>query len=377
MRILFLTRYGPLGASSRQRCYQYLQLLMRAGAVVEVSPLLNDFYVKAIYSDQKIDYLEVARSYVMRVCALLRAQSYDLLWIEKEALPWLPAWLEMSFYRFVGVKFVLDFDDPIFHAYSDNPNWLARRLLGRKVARLMSTAEMVIVGNRYIEDYARANEARLIARLPTVVDIDRYAACPAQSSTNKPFFTIGWIGSPLTSGYLELVRPALLELAARLPLNIVLIGAAPSALAGLPVEHRMWSAKTEAEELAGLDVGIMPLPDRPWERGKCGYKLIQYMASWLPVVASPVGANGEIVEPGVTGFLADSHADWISALLRLWEEPELRRKMGIAGRRRAEERYSLQVATPQLMGLLRNVAVSMPEEQPGQPIAELGEHGYL
>ena len=152
------------------------------------------------------------------------------------------------------------------------------------------------------------------------------------------------------------MRPALLELSTQLPLRIVLIGGNPSALAGLPVEHRRWSLETEAEEIAKLDIGIMPLSDGLWERGKCGYKLIQYMASWLPVVASPVGANTEIVIPGITGFLAESHADWISAVLDLWQNPELRQKMGTAGRRRAEERYSLRVAAPQLIGALRRVA---------------------
>jgi glycosyltransferase involved in cell wall biosynthesis len=355
MRVLFLTRYDQRAASSRQRCYQYLQLLADAGIEAEVSPLLSDSYVHAVHYGAKIDYLEIARSYAGRVLALARSRSYDLIWVEKEALPWLPAWLEAVFFRIAGVNVVLDYDDPIFHAYTGNQNWLIRKVLRHKIARLMSVADLVIVGNRYIEAYARAKGTRWVAQLPTVVDLERYPPFPAQSLSNKQFFTIGWIGSPLTSGYLELLRPVLLDLVERLPLKIVLIGGAPAALARLPVEHRMWSMETEAEEIASLDVGIMPLPDRPWERGKCGYKLVQYMASWLPVVASPVGANCEIVQQGVTGFLADSHADWISALLRLWQHPELRRRMGIAGRQRAEERYSLQIAAPRLIDLLRQV----------------------
>lgn len=358
MRILFLPRYHQRGASSRQRCFQYVQPLARLGITADVLALLSDSYVHAIHFGERIDYLEIARSYLGRILALLRSRSYDLLWIEKEALPWFPAWLEIVFFRIAGVKVVLDYDDAIFHGYGNARNWLARKLLCSKIERLMPTAELVIVGNRYIETHARASGARLIAQLPTVVDIKRYAACPAQPSPNGRFFTVGWIGSPLTSAYLELLRPVLLDLAQRLPLKIVLIGAAPSALAGLPVERHVWSPETEADEIASLDVGIMPLPDGLWERGKSGYKLVQYMASWLPVVASPVGANSEIVVPGVTGFLADSHFEWVNALLQLWHDPDFRRKMGIAGRRRAEERYSLEVATPQLIGLLRQVADS-------------------
>src|SRR6202048_455811 len=355
IRILFLTRYQQRAASSRLRCYHYIDLLQKAGFTVEVSPLLNDSYVRAIHAREKIDYIEIAWSYARRVLALLRSRLYDIIWVEKEALPWLPAWSEMGLFSIAGVKIVLDYDDAIFHAYDANPNWLVRGSLGRKIERLMSLADLGVVGNRYLGDRARASGARMIAQLPTVVDVRRYASRPAEP--NPHVFTVGWVGSPLTSGYLEIVRPALADLAKNMPVKIVVIGGAPSALAGMiPVEHRMWSVETEAKDVSQLDVGIMPLPNGLWEQGKCGYKIIQYMASWLPVVASPVGANTQIVEPGIHGFLADSPADWVSALLYLWRRPDVRRKMGIAGRRRAEERYSLKVAAPQLISMLRQIA---------------------
>ena len=316
---------------------------------------MNDSYVRAIHAREEIDYIEIAWSYARRLLALLRSRLYDILWIEKEALPWLPAWSEMGLFSIAGVKVVLDYDDAIFHAYDANPNWLVRASLGRKIERLMSRADLVVVGNRYLGERARASGARMIAQLPTVVDVGRYASWPAEP--NPHFFTVGWIGSPLTSGYLEIVRPALTELAKNMPVKVVVIGGAPSALAGMiPVEHRMWSVETEAKEVSQLDVGIMPLPNGLWERGKCGYKIIQYMASWLPVVASPVGANTQIVEPGITGFLAGSLASWTGALLFLWQHPDLRREMGIAGRRKVEQQYSLKTAAPQLIGLLRQVA---------------------
>jgi glycosyltransferase involved in cell wall biosynthesis len=355
IRILFLTRYQQRAASSRLRCYHYIDLLKKAGFTVDVSPLLSDSYVRAIHARDKIDYIEIAWSYARRVLALLRSRFYDVLWVEKEALPWLPAWSEMGLFSIAGVKIILDFDDAIFHAYDANPNWVVRASLGRKIERLMSLADLVVVGNRYLEDRARASGARMIAQLPTVVDVARYASRRAEP--NPHFLTVGWIGSPLTSGYLEIVRPALTELVKNLPVKIVVIGGAPSALAGMiPVEHRMWSVETEAKDVSQLDVGIMPLPNGLWERGKCGYKIIQYMASWLPVVASPVGANIQIVEPGITGFLAGSQASWTSALLCLWQHPDLRREMGIAGRRKVEQQYSLKTAAPQLIGLLRQVA---------------------
>jgi glycosyltransferase involved in cell wall biosynthesis len=138
----------------------------------------------------------------------------------------------------------------------------------------------------------------------------------------------------------------------------ILVGAATGTLAGLPVEHVAWSLETEAAKLARFDVGVMPLPDKPWERGQCGYKLIQYMGSSLAVVASPVGADREIVVPGETGFLAETDADWVSSLSRLYREPELRHRMGIAGRRRAEEHYSLEATAPKLIDLMCNVGTA-------------------
>jgi hypothetical protein len=176
-------------------------------------------------------------------------------------------------------------------------------------------------------------------------------------------FTLGWIGSPLTSAYLEPLRPALVELAARQSFRIVLVGASPTALAGLPVERVAWSLETEAAQLARFDVGLMPLPDLPWERGKCGYKLIQYMASSLPVVASPVGANRDIVVPGETGFLAETWAEWGAALDRLAQDPALRQRMGAVGRRRVEQRYALQTRAPELIDLLYNVAAPSSRQQ--------------
>jgi glycosyltransferase involved in cell wall biosynthesis len=284
------------------------------------------------------------------------------VWIEKEALPWVPASVELGLFRMAGARIVVDYDDATFHAYDRHRNPLVRRVLGAKIDRVMKAADLVIVGNAYLGARAKAAGARRIAELPTVVDLRNYPPAPRrQKGVGEPL-TVGWIGSPLTSSYLDLLRPALAALTARIPLRLLLIGAAPTALAGLPVERVAWSQDTEAAEIARCDVGVMPLPDMPWERGKCGYKLIQFMASALPVVASPVGANRDIIIPGETGFLAARGADWVSALSRLHHDPDLRRRMGEAGRRRAEQLYSLQITAPRLVDLLRRLAAGRTPE---------------
>jgi len=359
VRVLFLTRYGERAASSRQRCYQFLPLLAEAAIQAEVSPLLSDDYVVSLNAGRSPRLTRIATAYLRRLGVLLRIRGrYDLVWIEKEALPWLPAWPELALFKLAGVPVVLDYDDAVFHAYDQHRNPLVRLMLGRKIAKLMAAARRVISGNPYIGEWARKHGARDVVELPTVVDVDRYHGTPRQHD-GRPF-TIGWIGSSLTSAYLEPLRPMLAELAQRLPLRILLSGANPQALDGLPVDRRAWSLEREAEDLALCDVGIMPLPDEPWERGKCGYKLIQYMASALPVIASPVGVNRNIVLPGVTGFLAEEPAAWSAALERLAHDPELRDRMGLAGRHRAEQHYSLAVAAERLCEFLSNASYPPP-----------------
>jgi len=364
MRILFLTRYGRLGASSRQRCFLYLDALAAAGVESQLCPFLEDDYLRRLYSGSAASISGVFRAYASRLRALLRIRRYDLLWLEKEALPWLPAWIELSVLKAAGAKMVVDYDDALFHAYDQHRSWWIRKLLGSKIDRIMASADLVCVGNAYIGHRARAAQARNISELPTVVDLRRYPVRRSGPASEDRPFTIGWIGSPVTSSYLDLLRPALAKLESRLRFRIVLIGAATGALADFPVERVTWSAETEATELARCDVGVMPLPDLPWERGKCGYKLIQYMASSLPVVASPVGVNREIVVLGETGFLPPNDPDWASSLLQLAREPALRQRMGAAGRRRVEEHYSLEVRGPELIELLHSVAVPSSELRP-------------
>jgi glycosyltransferase involved in cell wall biosynthesis len=172
---------------------------------------------------------------------------------------------------------------------------------------------------------------------------------------------IGWIGSPATQKYLLDIRHALAQVCAEHNARLLLIGANAQmvdALAGIPVERVEWSEDTEAATIARMDIGIMPLIDGPWERGKCGYKLIQYMASGLPVVASPVGVNVDIVRQGENGYLAADDAAWADALQRLVKDASLRQRMGSAGREQVEREYSLAAQAPRLAAVLRSLLQS-------------------
>jgi glycosyltransferase involved in cell wall biosynthesis len=350
MRVLFLTRYARLGASSRLRSYQYLPYLMESGFEVTVAPLFGNDYVRGLYSD-KISTVAVFKAYIDRLRFILKVRHFDLVWVEYEMLPWLPDWIEFSLLP-GGVPLVVDYDDAIFHRYDQHRLALVRRVLGKKIDVVMCRAALVIVGNDYLGAYARQAGAQRIEMLPTVVDGTRYAVIEKEDASPV---TIGWIGSPTTAQYLKLVAPALRAMIASHNARFVAIGANPSQLQDLPIEIRPWSEDTEAAEIQQFDIGIMPLPDDLWERGKCGYKLIQYMASGKPVVASPVGVNRVIVRQGVNGFLANTESEWCNSLSLLCEDAAFRKRMGDAGRSRMERDYSLQVAAPRLAELLRSV----------------------
>ncbi len=347
MNVLVLTRYGTLGASSRLRFEQFAPYLNAHGVNTHIVPLLTDTYLGALYASGGRQLGAMVRGYLRRLSLVLRARRYDLIWLQNEVLPWIPAWLE----RFSPVPYVVDYDDATFHRYDLHPPKLLRWLMGGKIDAVMRHARVVTAGNEYLMDRARQAGARAVRYVPTVIDLARYPLQPGTESGSV--LRIGWIGSPMTAKYLDLVRPVLHELTASINLQLVLVGAGNLVMSELPIESHAWREDTEVSHVQGFDIGIMPLPDTPWERGKCGYKLIQYMGCAKPVIASPVGINSQIVTPGENGFLATTPDEWRAALLKLAQEAELRARLGQAGRRRVEARYSLTAAAPDVLAALQ------------------------
>lgn len=352
-KALVLSKYGSLGASSRMRFLQYLPWLQQAGAELTVRPLLSDELLVARYQRGGYGLWSLFRAYAGRFLALLECRHFDVVWIEKEALPWFPAWLERWLLR--RVPYALDFDDAIFHNYDLHRSAWVRRVYGRRIDRLMEGAQLVIAGNRYLADRATAAGARWVEVVPTVVDLARYSIKQTYSVATKP--RIVWIGSPSTVQYLlELAEP-LGALAKRQPFTLRLIGGGAITVPGVDVEVVTWSVETEAAAIAECDVGIMPLRDTPWEQGKCAYKLIQYMACGLPTVASPIGANRDVVIEGETGFFADTAYAWMGKMELLLCDAALRQRLGQAGRALVEAEYCLQKTAPRLVRLLTEAGV--------------------
>lgn len=351
MNVLVLPRFDQLGASSRLRFLQFLPLLEKSELHCAVCPLISDELLVLKYSGAGYGLAALLAAYLSRIRTLMARSRPGLVWIEKEALPWMPAWFELALLR--RTPYVLDFDDAIFHNYDRHRSFWVRHLLGRRIDKLMSRARLVIAGNDYLGDRARAAGAKWVETVPTVVDLDRYPPRDAVGDRAPGPIRIVWIGSPSTGQYLSLLAGPLAQLASLHAIELHVIGAAPVNLPGLTVKSLPWSAATEAAAIQACDIGVMPLFDSAWERGKCAYKLIQYMACGLPTVASAIGANVSVTVEGETGFVVASDSEWVVALERLIVDPDLRHRLGRAGRQRVEQHYALQSTALRLGAMLK------------------------
>ncbi len=334
MNILLLTRYSRMGASSRYRIWQYVPLFEQAGHSVEAWSLLDDHYLASLYQTGRRSLRPVLAGYLRRFASISRLGEFDLVICEQEAFPYLPALAETLIVR-RSVRLILDYDDVAYARYLRWP------ILRKKIPFLMAGAEAVVAGSRHLADYARSF-ARRVHYIPTVINLAKYPN--RQHAPGCDTVRMAWIDTPATAPFLELLRPVLAELSRRRSKVILrLIGAGRTFLGGgLPVESLVWSEESEAAQLAECDLGIMPLPDNEFTRGKCGLKLIQYMACGLPVIASPVGANCDIVAHKHSGLLARTTDDWVAAIQTLVGAPDVRRRMGLAGRARVAAEYCLE-----------------------------------
>ena len=334
------------------RSIQFLPYLEAHGFEITVAPFADDAYLEALFGGRGWSRSRIVPAYARRMRLLRTARNFDVLWIEKECLPWVPSFIERGLMP-AGVPYLVDYDDAVFHRYDHHRLRFVRSVLGGKIDEVIAGASVVTVGNRYLAHRAHLAGVERVEVLPTVVDTARYE--PRKGGA-EGVFTVGWIGTPVTTTYVQDVLEPVRALCRQVDARLVLVGAGALASKGVKIRVLPWAVGTEARDIATFDVGIMPLRDGPFERGKCGYKLIQYMASGLPVVASPVGVNTEIVEPGVNGFLAGTSSEWTEALLNLARDPERAAAMGEAGLQKARGEYDISVTAPRLASLLQEAA---------------------
>jgi len=230
---------------------------------------------------------------------------------------------------------------------------------GRRHSRfraMIRAADLVICGNSYLADQAR-RQTKQLEVIPTCIDTEAFH--PRFKTKNSGPLTIGWTGSRSTNGYLNPILPVISELGSRRVqfrfLSDTAEGVELDRLGDVPGKFVPWSPEVEITETASFDIGLMPLPDDPWTRGKCGFKALQYMGLGIPAVCSRVGVNAEIITHRKNGWLASSHEDWRIALSRLVGDSEFRKSLGQAGRRRVEEHYAVNVQAPRLIDCLERL----------------------
>lgn len=358
LRILFVTMHRPRRSpGQRFRFEQYIPYLRDNGFDCDFSFLISEADDRVLYAPG--GYLGkfgiLMKSLAIRLGDVLKAGRYDIVFLYREALMINTAVIERLLAA-SRAKLVFDFDDSIWlQGVSDTNSKLAFLRGGpSKVPAILKHSDMVFVGNQYLADYASTYNAN-IQIVPTTLDTATHAPRP---HAPRERVCIGWSGSPSTIPYIDGLTPALLKLKNRFGERIYfkVMGDPRYENPALGVKGLAWREETEVEDTAELDIGLMPLPDDPWTRGKCGFKALLYMALAVPPVVSPIGVNADIVQDGVNGFTATTDDEWVEKLSMLVEDADLRQRLGARGRETVVERFSFDSQKDRYVQLLRGVA---------------------
>ncbi len=342
--ILAFTRYDRRGASSRVRFLQYIPHLEHMGARITVQPLLPPDHLTRLYEGKSRSPLIVAAAMAQRAWRAIRERDMDIIWLQRELLPFMPYALEKIL---VGSKkLVVDFDDAHHLYYKKLTSRIGRAAYGQKIENLMQRADAVVVGNKTLATYAEEIGATNVHLIPSAVDVQRFKKPGAEPQHD---FQIGWIGTPVTASQsLPLVREPLMQFLSDFRAKCVFVGVGRDQFPEIPADRVTWSEAAEEDVLPRLSVGLCPLDDTPWNRGKSGYKIIQYMASGKPALVSPVGIAAEMIDHGITGFHCKTYDDWYSHLAQLYKDADLRASMGKRALSEAEARYDTAPAAAAL-----------------------------
>ncbi len=324
MKALFLVQ-GMEVAASRYRALQFFPGLSKRGIECRVRRFPSFVELAGVFAQTRRE---------------------DALFLQRKQLGPIP----LSILRLAARRLVYDFDDSLWVRSAKHPD---NRSFTRRTRfkRMVSRADEVIAGNSFLAERASVFNQRVTV-IPSPIDISRYPLRPPASDSRS--VTLGWIGAPGSLHYLERLKPALAEAHRRDPrIRLKIICSTFPDFSPVPVDRIPWREDTEVEELRSMDIGLMPLLEDDWSRGKCGLKILQYLAAGVTVVATPVGINADIVSDGVEGFRARTQDEWVDRLLLLASDPALRREMGLAGRKTVESRYSLEGCLPLMEKVLR------------------------
>ncbi len=343
IRILFIAPHRPeRSPSQRFRIEQFFNTIKSKGYTYDYSWLISEkedaqFYANGYFITK---VFLIIKYFLKRCIDVYNANNYDIIFIQREAFFMGPPIFEYLFHK-SSAKIIYDFDDSIWLPnVSDGNKKFDKFKYYNKIYKIISYADLVIAGNSYLASYANHFNKNVVI-ISTVVDTDKYTAIYPKENASK--ICIGWSGSSTTIKHFKYAEEFLNLLKNKYRDNIIIkvVGDASYKNEALDIKGSSWSKETEVEELNSIDIGIMPLPNDDWSKGKCGLKGLLYMSMGIPAVMSPVGVNNEILKNGINGFLAESDNEWLDKLSLLIDSEELRKKIGAEGLKTVEERYSL------------------------------------
>lgn len=348
-----------MGASSRVRLLQHVEFLEKKKVHVSEFHFFSSAQLQNSYLRGSHSLLSSIKSYFLRLRQVL-AYRGKLMIIEKELFPYLPYFIEKWFLK---TPYIVDIDDAVHVQYTSSNYWLVRILLKRKIEKILAGSQSVLAGSEFLVKFATNCNAERVSYIPSSVpEILGQIISPkipgASDNAFKKNMHICWIGSPSTGQYLKSIKAFISQASSLFDVKFIFVGISVATfskeLEG-NIEYIPWSEGTEYEVISGCDVGIMPLTDGPFERGKCAYKLIQYMACGLPVLASPVGENLNVVVDGVNGYLCHDPDGWLKNLQILYLNPDLRIQMGRNSVAKFRKNYSSSIASKKLLSEINYV----------------------
>ncbi len=355
MKILFITPYPKsIAPSQRFRFEQYLEAIEKKGWAYDYASFIDLPTWQILHKPQR--FVQKAggmlRAFHRRLLLMFRLRQYDYVFIHREASHIGPPIFEWMISKVLHKKIIYDFDDAIWLPNYSSHNKLFHRLkYYRKVHSIFKMSHKISAGNRYLASFAAKANKQVIVN-PTTIDTENYHNCIKNQSTQK--IIIGWTGTLTTIRYLYPLLPIIQKLEHKYDFEFHVIANENPLFDLKSFRFIPWKKETEIDDLLQFNIGLMPLEDDKWAKGKCGFKALQYMSLGIPAIVSPVGVNTEIIDEGINGFICNSEAAWLSALEMLLESPEKRWEMGKAAREKIVNHYSVQSNTNNFLGLFEN-----------------------
>ena len=341
-KIYFIVPYPHQEApSQRFRFEQYFDFLEASGFQVEIYPFINQSTWKTLYGEGKVlkKIFGILMSFVRRFALLFKLHQADYIFIHREAAHIGPPVFEWIIAKVLRRKYIYDFDDAIWLPNYSESNAKFHRLKAYwKVRYCMKWAHKITAGNAYLSDFAKQYNQN-VQIIPTTIDTVNHHNVMTQQNDNE--LVIGWTGTHTTMHYLDVLVPVLQKLEEKYKFTFLVISNQSASYDLKSLKFIKWNKESEIEDLAKINIGVMPLKKDIWSEGKCGFKGLQYMALEIPTIMSPVGVNTTIVQHGVNGYLVDLEQDWYNILELLILDKSLRISIGKNGKKRIEENYSV------------------------------------